>query len=114
MDGLTRTDRTMMNYMRMSGASRMAIFMKLELPHSLPQVFSGVKIAATYSVMGAIIAEWIGASEGIGYYMLLQKSAYRTDLIFAAIGIIVALSLLMFVVILLLEKWLVRWKPDRE
>lgn len=114
MDGLTRTDRMMMNYMQMSGAGRMAIFMKLELPHSLPQVFSGIKIAATYSVMGAIIAEWIGASEGIGYYMLLQKSAYRTDLIFAAIGIIVALSLLMFVIIVLLEKWLVRWKPDQE
>ncbi|KZE70123.1 nitrate ABC transporter permease [Paenibacillus jamilae] len=114
MDGLTRTDRVMMNYMQMSGASRRAIFMKLELPHSLPQVFSGIKIAATYSVMGAIIAEWIGASEGIGYYMLLQKSAYRTDLIFAAIGIIVTLSLLMFVIILLLEKWLVRWKPDQE
>ncbi len=103
-----------MSYMRMSGAGRMAIFMKLELPHSLPQVFSGIKIAATYSVMGAIIAEWIGASEGIGYYMNLQKSAYRTDLIFAAIGIIVTLSLLMFVAILLLEKWLVRWKPDQE
>lgn len=73
MDGLTRTDRMMMNYMQMSGAGRMAIFMKLELPHSLPQVFSGIKIAATYSVMGAIIAEWIGASEGIGYYMLLQN-----------------------------------------
>ena len=53
MDGLTRTDAAMMNYMRMAGAKRHQIFWKLELPHALPSVFSGVKIAATYSVMGA-------------------------------------------------------------
>ncbi|MEK3785099.1 ABC transporter permease [Paenibacillus sp. FSL K6-1230] len=114
MDGFMQTDRTMMNYMRMSGAGRLRIFARLELPHALPSVFSGIKIAATYSVMGAIIAEWIGADKGIGYYMLLQKAAYRTDLVFAAIGIIVILSLLMFLIIILLEKWLVRWQPQRK
>ena len=104
----------MMNYMRMAGANRRHIFWKLELPHALPSVFSGVKIAATYSVMGAIIAEWIGADKGIGYYMMLQKSAYRTDRLFVAIMIIVALSLLLFLLIALLEKLLVRWRPQKR
>lgn len=53
--------------------------------------------------MGAVIAEWIGADKGIGYYMLLQKSSFRTDKIFVAIAIIVAISLAMFVCVALLE-----------
>lgn len=110
MDGLTQTDRGMMNYMRMAGASKAQIFRKLEVPHALPSVFSGVKIAATYSVMGAVIAEWIGTDRGIGYYMMLQKSAYRTDRVFVAMAIIVLLSLLLFALIALLEKILVRWR----
>ncbi|MMZ61014.1 putative aliphatic sulfonates transport permease protein SsuC [compost metagenome] len=114
MDGLRGTDRTMMNYMQMIGASKIDIFRKLELPSALPSILSGVKIAATYSVMGAIIAEWIGADKGIGYYMMLQKSSFRTDRIFVAIAIIVILSLGMFLCISLLEKWIVRYKPDNR
>ncbi len=114
MDGLTRTDRVMLDYMRMAGASKSQIFRKLEVPHSLPSILSGVKIAATYSVMGAVIAEWIGADKGIGYYMMLQKSSFRTDKIFVAIAIIVAISLSMFALIALLEKWLVRYKPVKD
>ncbi|MDR9852315.1 ABC transporter permease [Paenibacillus sp. VCA1] len=114
MGGLKQTDRVMLNYMRMIGANKRQIFAKLELPHALPAIFSGVKIAATYSVMGAVIAEWIGADKGIGYYMMLQKSGYRTDRMFVAIMVIVALSLLMFGIIALLERWLVRWKPKQE
>lgn len=110
MDGLTQTDRGMMNYMRMAGASKAQIFRKLEVPHALPSVFSGVKIAATYSVMGAVIAEWIGTDRGIGYYMMLQKSAYRTDRVFVAMAIIVLLSLILFAIIALLEKIFVRWR----
>ncbi|GGH31798.1 ABC transporter permease [Paenibacillus segetis] len=114
MGGLAQSDGVMMNYMKMAGASKMQIFTKLELPHSLPSLFSGVKISATYAVMGAVVAEWIGADKGIGYYMLLQKSAYRTDRMFVAIVIIVLLSLVLFALIALLEKWLVRWKPRRN
>ncbi|MWV45883.1 ABC transporter permease subunit [Paenibacillus sp. HJL G12] len=114
MGGLKQTDRIMLNYMQMIGANKRQIFAKLELPHALPSIFSGIKIAATYSVMGAVIAEWIGADKGIGYYMMLQKAGYRTDRMFVAIMIIVLLSLLMFGLIALLEKWLVRWKPKQE
>lgn len=114
MDGLTRTDRVMLDYMRMSGASKWAVFTKLEVPHALPSMFSGLKIAATYSVMGAVIAEWIGADKGIGYYMMLQKASFRTDRTFVAIAVIVLVSLAMFAVIALLEKWFIRYKPSNE
>jgi ABC-type nitrate/sulfonate/bicarbonate transport system permease component len=114
MDGLSRTDRVMLDYMRMAGASKWNIFTKLEMPHALPSIMSGAKIAATYSVMGAIIAEWIGADKGIGYYMMLQKSSFRTDKIFVAIAIIVTISLAMFLLISLLEKWLIRYHPSGD
>lgn len=113
MGGLAQSDRMMMNYMKMAGASKWQIFTKLELPGSLPALFSGVKISATYAVMGAVVAEWIGADKGLGYYMLLQKSAYRTDNVFVAIVIIVLLSLVLFAIIALAERWLVRWKPRK-
>lgn len=114
MDGLTRTDRVMLDYMRMSGASRRAVFTKLEVPHALPSIFSGLKIAATYSVMGAIIAEWIGADKGIGYYMMLQKASFRTDRTFVAIAVIVIVSLAMFAMVAMLEKWLIRYNPTED
>ncbi|ETT58444.1 nitrate/sulfonate/bicarbonate ABC transporter permease [Paenibacillus sp. FSL R7-277] len=114
MGGLTQSDRVMLNYMKMAGAGKWQIFTKLELPGSLPSLFSGLKISATYAVMGAVVAEWIGADKGIGYYMLLQKSSYRADRMFVAIAIIVLLSLVLFALIALLERWLVRWKPRKE
>ncbi|MNH85220.1 putative aliphatic sulfonates transport permease protein SsuC [compost metagenome] len=114
LDGLSRTDHVMLNYMRMIGASKGQIFRKLELPYALPSILSGVKIASTYSVMGAIIAEWMGSGTGIGQYMMMQKSSFRTDRIFVAIMIIVVMSLLLFTLIVLLEKWLIRYKPDQE
>ncbi len=112
MQGLEQTDPDKMNYMRMIGAGRGLIFRKLELPYSLPYLFSGLKISATYSVMGAVISEWTGAKHGLGVFMMLQKSAFRTDRVFVAIAVIVGLSLLLFGLILVLENWLIRWQPE--
>lgn len=114
LDGLHRTDPVMLNYMKMIGASKADIFRKLKIPFALPTIFSGIKIAATYSVMGAVVAEWIGANKGIGYYLLLQKSSFRTDRIFVGICIIVLISLAMFALISLLEKWMIRYKPQEH
>jgi ABC-type nitrate/sulfonate/bicarbonate transport system permease component len=112
--GLAETDKSLYNYMRMIGAKRRQIFFKLELPYSLPFLFSGLKISATYSVMGAVIAEWLGSSVGLGYYMTLSSSGYRNDRVFAAVFIIIILSLTMFMIIGLLQKMFVRWNSSKE
>ena len=112
MDGFMQTDRTMIRYMRMAGASRSQLFWKLELPSSLPSLFSGLKIAATYSVMSSIVAEWMGADKGIGYYMNLQKAAYRTDRMFVAIMIIVLLSIAMFGLVKWIESRTIHWRTN--
>lgn len=107
--GLVETDRSLYNYMRMIGASRRQIFLKLELPFSLPYVFSGMKISATYSVMGAVIAEWLGASSGLGHYMVISSKSFRNDRVFSVVFVIVVISLIMYALIVLLQKLIIRW-----
>ncbi|MEV3238565.1 ABC transporter permease [Paenibacillus larvae] len=110
MDGFAQADRSIMNYMKMIGASKLQLFTKVEFPGALPSLFSGVKISATYSIMGVVIAEWLGSDKGIGVYMLLAKSSFRTDRVFVSMFIIVILSMLLFSLILLLERFMFRWK----
>lgn len=114
MNGLADPNPAMKNYMRMLGANRRQLLFKLEIPHSLRHLFSGLKISATYSVMGAVISEWLGASRGIGYFMMLSSSAYRTDRVFASIIVIVFISLLFYAIIELIERLVIRWNPRAQ
>ncbi|GAA4942752.1 ABC transporter permease [Actinoplanes utahensis] len=108
LDGLRRSDPLIADYLLMSGANRRQLFTKLQWPHALPTMFSGLKIAATYSVFGAIVSEWLGAEKGIGQYMMIQKSAFRADRMFVAIGIVIVLALVIFGLVVLLEKLTVK------
>ncbi|MBT2707488.1 ABC transporter permease [Pseudomonas sp. ISL-84] len=112
LDGFRQTPRELKHYMLMAGANKGQLFWKLELPYSLPSLFSGLKISATYSVMGSVISEWLGAKNGIGVYMTLASSSFRTDRVFVAIFAIMVLSLLFFGAILLAERLLVKWKTQ--
>jgi ABC-type nitrate/sulfonate/bicarbonate transport system permease component len=114
LDGFRQTPTELKHYMLMAGAKKIQLFRKLELPFALPSIFSGLKISATYSVMGAVISEWLGAKQGIGVYMTFASSSFRTDRVFVAIFTIMLLSLLFFVLIILLEKAIVRWQPKGE
>lgn len=113
MNGFRTTPPEMKHYMLMAGATKKQLFAKLEWPHALSAVFSGLKISATYSVMGAIISEWLGAKQGIGVYMTLASSSFRTDRVFVAIFIIMAVSLVFFGLIHLAERWALRWRKER-
>ena len=110
LDGLRQTNPAYIHYMKMIGATDRHIFWKVEWPHALPSIFSGLKIAATYSVMGAVITEWIGANKGIGVYMTLASSSFKTERVFVAIVIVIALSLLFFACIAALERYTLRWQ----
>ena len=81
------------------GASRWARYRHLYLPASVPGLLSGAKIAATYSVLGAVIGEWLGGSMGIGVYMTRAQRSFRNDRLFAAIVIVMVLSLGLFKVV---------------
>ncbi|WP_409296533.1 ABC transporter permease [Peribacillus sp. SCS-26] len=109
LDGFRQTPAMYIDYLKMSGAGKKQIFYKAEFPYALPSLFSGLKISATYSVMGAVISEWLGAESGIGVYMTLASSSFRTDRVFAAIFLIMLLSLLFYGLIVILERLIIKW-----
>jgi len=114
LSGLQQTDRELLHYMKMMGASKRQLFAKLELPHALPSIFSGIKISATYSVMTGVVAEWLGAQKGIGVFMTLASSSYRTPRVFVAIIMTMLLSLTFFAMIALLERLFIRWNREEK
>jgi len=108
--GLTAADHDALLLMRTLGANRLQTLRLLQVPQALPYLFTGLRISVTYAVVGAVFAEWSGARQGLGIYILLMKNSFRTDLVFAAIFLIALLSLALFAVVVLLEKRLVRWR----
>lgn len=109
LDGLNSVDADMMNMMRSMGASCLQTFRLLKFPASLVNFFSGLRIAATYSIMGAVIGEWLGGEGGLGVYMLRVKQSYSLDKMFAVILLIVVLSMLLFKAISLVQGFVMPW-----
>lgn len=95
LEGFRSTDRDTISLLRSMGAGRWQIFRYLKVPSAMPQFFSGLRIAAAYSVVGAVISEWLGGFGGLGVYMTRVKKAFAFDKMFAVIFLISALSLLL-------------------
>ncbi|MGQ9674476.1 MAG: ABC transporter permease [Chloroflexota bacterium] len=108
-DGLRSVDPDLVSLLRSMGANRRQVFLKARLPASLPLFFSGLKIAVTYAVIGAVIGEWVGASRGLGIFMLRSQHSYLVDQVFAAIMIVSLLSITMFLAVTTLERALLPW-----
>ncbi|WP_044642206.1 ABC transporter permease [Risungbinella massiliensis] len=114
LSGFRQVDPILHQYLRITGTNRLQLFTKLELPSALPSLFAGLKLAATYSVMGAVISEWLGAEEGLGLVMTTAATSFRTSRVFVVILLIVVLSLIMVGVISLLEKWMIREQRQKK
>ncbi|MDD3611181.1 MAG: ABC transporter permease subunit, partial [Eubacteriales bacterium] len=110
--GLRSVDRDLLRLMQTMGASNWETMRHVLLPASLPQFFSGLRISATYSVMAAVLAEWSGGGEGLGILMLRSKRSFRFDRMFAAVILIIVLSLVFYGVVLLLEKIAMPWQKS--
>lgn len=95
-EGLDRVDPEALQLMRVMKAGPWMTFKSVQLPAVLPFFFSGLKISATYSVMGAIIGEWLGTRAGLGLYMIRSMHSFKTGSLFAAIIIVILLSLGLF------------------
>jgi ABC-type nitrate/sulfonate/bicarbonate transport system permease component len=108
-DGLRSVDPDLISLLRSMGASRRQVLAKVRLPAALPLFFSGLKIAVTYSVTGAIIGEWVGASQGLGIFMLRSQHSYLTDRVFAAIMVTSLVSIAMFLVVMVIERTVLPW-----
>jgi NitT/TauT family transport system permease protein len=109
LQGLIAVDKELIDLLRSMGASKFQIYKFVKIPSAMPGFFSGLKIAATYSIMGATIGEWVGGKSGLGVYMIRAKQAFETDRVFAAIIIIVILSILLLKLIEFVEKKNMPW-----
>lgn len=109
-DGLRGTSRELRELMRTMGASKKDIFLKLSVPSALPSFFSGLKVAVTLSVIGAAIGEWLGAQEGLGYFSRRMMTQFDGAGVFAPIVLLSLVGILLFISIVLLEKWILKWR----
>jgi ABC-type nitrate/sulfonate/bicarbonate transport system permease component len=91
------------------GASRSQVFWNLRWPGALPSLFTGLRIAVTYGVIGAVFGEYVGAYEGLGIWMQLSQNAFRVDLVFGAILLTAILSLALFGLVVAAERLLIPW-----
>ncbi len=108
-DGLASADPDLIALLRAMGANRVQIWRIVRLPAALPSFFSGLRVAVTYSVVGATIGEWVGGSAGLGLYMLRSKNALATDQVFVAIVITSVISIGLFAFIYLIERAVLPW-----
>jgi ABC-type nitrate/sulfonate/bicarbonate transport system permease component len=108
-DGLASAEPELLNLLRSMRASRWQILWLVRLPGAMPAFFSGLRIAATYSVIGAIFGEYVGAEKGLGIYMQRAANSFATVQVFAAILVTAVLSLLLFGLVSVIERIALPW-----
>jgi putative hydroxymethylpyrimidine transport system permease protein len=109
LDGLRSVDPELLKLMRSLRASRVATLIKVELPASLPFLFSGLRVAATVSVIGAVFGEWAGADKGLGRLVLLGNNQLETPRVYAGVVILTLMALALFTLVTLAERVAVPW-----
>src|SRR6266487_1880414 len=108
-DGLASAEPELLNLLRSMRASRWQILWLVRLPGAMPAFFSGLRIAAAYSVIGAIVGEYVGAEKGLGIFMENSANSHALDLVFAAIVVTALLSLALFALVSLAERLTIPW-----
>tara|TARA_B110000261_G_scaffold163179_1_gene208593 strand:+ start:1040 stop:1771 length:732 start_codon:yes stop_codon:yes gene_type:complete len=94
-DGLTQVPANILDMAKTMGGTKRQIMRRIKIPHALPSLGTGLKLAAVYAPIGAVIGEWVGASKGLGYLMLLANGRAKTDLMFASLFTLVVMTLLL-------------------
>lgn len=109
-DGLRGVDDDYIDLVRAMGASPLAVWWKVRLPAALPSFFSGVRLATTYSVVGAVIGEYVGSGEGLGRFLQRSYRSFNSDQVFLTVFVIAALSILLVALVALIERLTLRWR----
>jgi NitT/TauT family transport system permease protein len=107
--GLAEVDASLVRLCRSLTASEWQVFVNVRFPYSLPYLFSGMKIAMTMAMIGVIVGEFITAQAGLGYLIIFATSRAETAVIMAAIGVLCALGLTLYGLVLLAEVGMKRW-----
>jgi NitT/TauT family transport system permease protein len=112
--GLRSTDPELLELSATMGASRWQTFRKIRFPNALPHLMAGEKVAVTLAVVGAVVGEFVGASEGLGYQLMIANGNLDAPLLFAALILMSLIGILLFVVVEVLESLLIPWHASRR
>jgi len=108
-DGFQSVDPAILRLLSSMGANQKQMFQWVKWPASLPAFFSGLRIAATYSILGAVVSEWMGADRGLGILLIRSTKSYLTDRVFATIGIIIVLSMAAVLLVEIIARISIPW-----
>ena len=113
-DGMKSVDPDLRRLMKTMGAGKWSFYSKIQLPTSMPYMFSGLRVAIAVSVIGAVIGEWVGASQGLGYLMMRSKPQFQTELVFASIAILSTMGVVLFASVVILERVVLPWRRSQK
>lgn len=107
--GIDKTPLSLIDLARTLHATRRQIFWRIQLPYAMPYLFVGLKVAITLAVIGAVIAEFVGSNEGLGFLIILSTAQVNTSLAFAAMVILTAASIMLYYLVEAVEFLVVPW-----
>ena len=117
-DGLSNADRELVALVRSMGAGRLAILRYVLIPSALPGFFAGLKIAAAYAVLGAVIGEYMGGSSGLGLFITRAQTSFRIDRVFVAVVVVALASIALFAAVHVAARLATPWtyaaKPGED
>lgn len=99
---------------RSMGASPLKIFLKFRLPQAMPSIFSGLKVSVTLAVVGAVVGEFVGSNSGIGFVLQRATGTFDLPLMFAALVVLSTMGVLLFLVVELVERWMMPWHASQR
>ncbi len=112
--GLRSVDRDQIDLFRVNGASSLQLRLRLMIPAALPQIFSGLELAVASAMIGAIVAEFVGAQQGLGVLILQAQGRMETPAVFALLIILSALGILLNLLVRVTRRLVVSWEPSGQ
>ena len=112
--GFKSVDPDMLDLARSMKSSRIETFMRISLPQALPSIFAGLKVSITLAVVGAVVGEFVGSNSGIGYLLQIANGNFDLPLMFAALTVLSAIGVVLFVAIDVVERWMIPWHASQR
>ena len=112
--GFKSIEADVIDLARSMGAKPIKVFLKFRLPQALPAIFAGLKVSVTLAVVGAVVGEFVGSNSGLGYVLQKANGTFDLPLMFAALVILSMIGVLLFLVIELVERWLMPWHASQR
>ncbi|WP_117193220.1 ABC transporter permease [Rhizobium terrae] len=113
-DGLRRTDREILDAVSLDGADHWRTLTRIRVPLAIPNLVSGLRVAAPLAPLGAVVGEWVGASGGLGFVMVQANARMQTDTVFAAMAVLAVLTLSLRFLVDRLTAGLTPWAAEAD